>query len=48
MPRARFGQFMRQQLMPEDPMDWIILILILGIAVAGFILIGIMYAQGFI
>ncbi|MCC6759081.1 MAG: hypothetical protein IT395_05620 [Candidatus Omnitrophica bacterium] len=45
---ARFGQFMKEQLMPEDPMDWIILILVLGVAGGGIILIIIMYSSGLI
>ena len=45
---ARFGQFMKEQLMPEDPMDWIILILILGVASGGIFLIIIMFSSGLI
>lgn len=45
---ARFGQFMKEQLMPEDPMDWIILVLVLGVAAGGMILVIIMFSSGLI
>ena len=45
---ARFGQFMKEQLMPEDPMDWIILVLVLGIVFGGAVLVVIMYSSGLI
>lgn len=45
---ARFGKFMKEQLMPEDPMDWIILFLVMGIVVGGMILVYVMYSSGLI
>ena len=45
---ARFGQFMKEQLMPEDPMDWIILFLVLGIVAGGVVLVFVMYSSGLI
>ena len=40
------GKFLKDQLMPEDPMDWIILVLVFGFLAAGIILVVIMAANG--
>jgi hypothetical protein len=45
---ARFGKFMKEQLMPEDPMDWIILFLVMGIVFGGAVLVFVMYSSGLI
>ncbi len=34
--------------MPEDPMDWIILLIIMGVMVAAMVLVFMMYSSGFI
>ncbi|MCB9757856.1 MAG: hypothetical protein H6753_05470 [Candidatus Omnitrophica bacterium] len=45
---ARFGQFMKDQLMPEDPLDWIILLLVFSIIVGAVIVVIVMFSTGLI
>jgi hypothetical protein len=39
---------MKDQLMPEDPLDWIILLLVFSIIVGSIIVVFIMFATGLI
>ena len=45
---ARFGQFMKEQLMPEDPLDWIILILVLMVIIGAIVLVSMTVFYGLI
>ena len=45
---ARFGQFMKDQLLPEDPLDWIIMILVLAVAIGCMVLLVIMVSFGLV
>lgn len=44
---ARPGKFIKDQLLPEDPMDWVIMLLMVGIIVGAIVIVIIMGANGY-
>lgn len=41
-----FGKFSHDYLMPEDPMDWVIILLMTGVVLGGGFLVFLMFSQG--
>ncbi len=43
-----FGKFANKYLMPEDPMEWVILLTVCFVAIGGITLLVIMAASGYL
>lgn len=43
-----FRKFAHDYLMPEDPMEWIILLTVCTVAIAGFVILIIMASSGYL